>query len=72
MKRLRKNGGAPDTLKDEGIAILIGTYKKARNLAGALGYEGLKKDEIVGAAPRSLHEWELMSSAGVISNEWTS
>jgi hypothetical protein len=73
MKRLRKNGGAPDTLMSEGIAILIGTYLKARNLAEALGYPRLKSDEIVGAAPQSRGDWELMKAAGVITTEqWTS
>jgi hypothetical protein len=48
MKRLRANGGAPDTLKAEGIDILIGTYKKDRLLAGVLGIPDLKKNEIVG------------------------
>jgi hypothetical protein len=71
MKRLRKNGGAPDTLGKEDIAILIGTYRRARELAEALGFNGLKTDEIVGVQPRSLAEWQLMSTAGIIaSNQW--
>lgn len=73
MKRLRRNGGAPDTLTHEGIAILIGTYLKARNLAAALGYPNLRGDEVLGVAPKSQHDWDLMKAASVIStDQWTS
>jgi Restriction endonuclease NaeI len=72
MKRLRANGGAPDLLTGEGIAIVIGTYLKDSLLAAQLGIPILKADEIVGIAPRSQDEWELMRKAGVITSEkWT-
>jgi hypothetical protein len=72
MKRLRANGGAPDTLAAEGIAIIIGTYLKGRTLAAALGFPDLKSDEIVGVAPRSEAEWNVMRAAGVITTtQWT-
>lgn len=48
MKRLRSNGGAPDILKSEGIDILIGTYKQDRIIAGSLGIDALRRDQIVG------------------------
>lgn len=73
MKRLRVDGGAPDTLQHEGIAILIGTFLADRNLAKSLGIHGLRPDDIVGVAPRNQQEWQLMHSAGVIcTNQWTS
>lgn len=72
MKRLRANGGAPDILEKEGVAILIGTYLKDRDLASALGVPNLRSDEVVGVSPRSSSEWDLMKSAGVISTAaWT-
>jgi len=72
MKRLRANGGAPDLLAGEGIAIVIGTYLKDSLLAAQLGIPILKADEIVGIAPRSQDQWELMREAGVITSEkWT-
>jgi len=66
MKRLRANGGAPDTLCHEGIAILIGTYRKDRTLAQQLGFPTLKSDEIVGVAPRTEDERAAMRRANVI------
>ena len=66
MKRLRANGGAPDTLRNEGIAILIGTYLADRNLAALLGVPDLKSDEIVGLAPRTDEERDAMKAANVI------
>lgn len=72
MKRLRIKGGAPDTLRLEGIAILIGTYIKTRQLAADLGFPNLKGDEIVDVAARDLAEWKLMLNAGVVGAEsWT-
>jgi hypothetical protein len=71
MKRLRANGGAPDILMPEGIAVLIGTYLKSRGLAAELGFL-LKSDEVVGIAPRSEREWMLMQEAGAITSaQWT-
>ncbi len=67
MKRLRANGGAPDKLMDEEIAILIGTYLKERDLAARLGVPNLKGDEIVALAPRDAAERALMKAEGVIA-----
>lgn len=47
MKRLRANGGAPDILRRESIAILIGTYTADRRLAARHGIDSLRSDEIV-------------------------
>ncbi len=66
MKRLRSNGGAPDILKHEGIAILIGTYLADRKLAAQLGFPALKSDEIVGVRPRTNGERLAMQAAKVI------
>ena len=72
MKRLRANGGAPDILKREGIAILIGTYLEPRRLAEDLGFPSLRTDEILGIKPRSQREADLMSANGVIAPlRWT-
>jgi hypothetical protein len=71
MKRLRSNKGAPDLLRHENIAILIGTYQEDRDLAAALGVPALKGDQVVGVAPRSEDEWRLMRDAGVIAtSKW--
>lgn len=67
MKRLRANGGAPDILRSENIAILIGTYRKDRVLAAALGYQNLQRDEIVAVTPRTQEETLSMRDAGVIA-----
>ena len=72
MKRLRANGGAPDVLGLEGIAILIGTYRKEQQLAAVLGFDSLKRDEVVGVAPKSQDEWQIMRDAKVIAtSRWT-
>lgn len=52
MKRLRANGGAPDILEQEGIAILIGTRIEDKEAARAQGVGDLRKDEIVGVRTR--------------------
>lgn len=67
MKRLRANGGAPDTLRHEQIAILIGTTLKERKLAADLGFPDLKPDEVLPIQPLSAHETTLMQSEGVIA-----
>jgi hypothetical protein len=67
MKRLRANGGAPDFLRQEGIAILIGTYLKDRGLAAQLGFQSLLSDEAVALSPRNEAERRIMRSAGVIA-----
>jgi len=66
MKRLRANGGAPDILRREGIAILIGTYLTDRRLAAKLEFPHLKADEVVAVAPRSAKERALMQGAGLV------
>ena len=66
MKRLRANGGAPDALRNEGIAILIGTFLKDRELARKLGIPDLGRTDIVALAPCSEAEAQLMAEADVI------
>jgi hypothetical protein len=66
MKRLRANGGAPDLLKHERTAILIGTYLKDRDLAKRLGIANLRSDEIVGVQATSDAEAAEMRNEGVI------
>ncbi len=67
MKRIRANGGAPDALSLEGIAILIGTYQKDRQLAARLGIPGLGRDEVVGVKARDHAEWRVLRDAGEIA-----
>ena len=67
MKRLRANGGAPDILRLEGIAILLGTYLVDRTLAAELGVPGLKRDEIVAVSARTPAERDKMQRAAVIA-----
>jgi hypothetical protein len=66
MKRLRANGGAPDTLRREGVAILIGTFLKDRKLAADLKLMDLRADEVVAVKPRTPAEVALMRQANVI------
>ncbi|MGY3134576.1 hypothetical protein ACVWZM_005258 [Bradyrhizobium sp. USDA 4501] len=66
MKRLRANGGAPDILQHEGIAILIGTYLKDRMMAATLGISNLARDEIVAIAPENDEQRTAMREAGLI------
>lgn len=49
MKRLRKNGGARDSLASDGIAILSGQYDAA--LIESLGLPKCKKDEFISCTP---------------------
>lgn len=67
MKRLRANGGAADTLRLEGIAIVIGTYLKDRALAESLGFPDLKRDEVVALNARNDAETKIMRDAGAIN-----
>ncbi|MEL7728703.1 NaeI family type II restriction endonuclease [Citromicrobium bathyomarinum] len=60
MKRLRKNGGAPDVLSQENIAVLIGTYLADRRVAGEFGFGSLARDEIVAVKARSEEEIEVL------------
>jgi hypothetical protein len=66
MKRLRANGGAPDRLRLEGIAIVIGTFSKDRLIANRLGVGRLKSDEIVSVFPRTMEEYFYLMTCGVI------
>ena len=73
MKRIRANGGAPDILGHEDIAILIGTYTKDRNLALAFGISNLARDEIVAVKARSHKEWQaLRADQEIFTLHWTS
>lgn len=67
MKRIRANGGAPDTLRHEKIAILIGTYKKDRLAAAELGFPDLKPDEVVAVAPGSPQDERYMVEQSLIA-----
>jgi hypothetical protein len=66
MKRLRANGGAPDLLKSESTAILIGTYNNERTIAAELGIPDLKRDEVVGVKATTPHEENILRQAGLI------
>lgn len=66
MKRLRANGGAPDILQHEGIAILIGTYLKDREMAATLGMPRLAPDEIVAVSAATEKQRVAMLEAGLI------
>lgn len=71
MKRIRANGGAPDILGHEDIAILIGTYTKDRNLAAQFGFQNLQRDELVAVKARSQAEWQaLKDSEDIFSQHW--
>ncbi|KRQ99307.1 hypothetical protein CP49_11975 [Bradyrhizobium valentinum] len=67
MKRLRANGGAPDILYREKIAILIGTYVNDRVVAARLDFPDLKRDEVVAVTPRSMVEEAMMRKEGLIA-----
>jgi hypothetical protein len=61
MKRLRANGGAPDILVPNGIALLSGRYNSP--VAARLGFE-LANDEFVAISPATTREWEILREAG--------
>jgi hypothetical protein len=65
MKRLRANGGAPDVLRKEGAAILIGTYEIDRKVASDLGVT-LARDEVVGVTARTKAERKVLKTAKLI------
>lgn len=72
MKRIRANGGAPDLLGHEDIAVLIGTFTKDRALAAALGIPNLLPDEVVAVQARSHDEWKTLKDGGeVFTDQWT-
>jgi hypothetical protein len=65
MKRLRKNGGARDSLGREGVAILSG--KKHRELIARLGLPHCKNDEFISFEPKLDSDKRLLRSFGEIS-----
>ena len=67
MKRLRDNGGAPDTLKYEKIAILIGTFRADRQDAAQLGFPDMKRDEIVAVTSRTMQDEQYMLERKLIA-----
>ena len=72
MKRIRANGGAPDILGHEDVAVLIGTYTKDRKLAATFGLENLQRDEVVAVKARSQEEWQALKDNGeIFTNQWT-
>lgn len=64
MKRLRKNGGARDSLAEQGIAVLSGFYDAALIKACGLGRIG--PDEFIGFCPTKDDEKERLRNAGHI------
>jgi len=59
MKRLRKNGGARDSLASDGIAILSGQYDAA--LIERLGLPKCKKDEFISCTTKKRPEKALLN-----------
>jgi hypothetical protein len=64
MKRLRKNGGAPDRLRKEGIALLSGKYKAA--LIQELGLPACTPREFIAIRPSTAKQWELLRREGLL------
>jgi hypothetical protein len=64
MKRLRKNGGARDTLAHEGIAILSGKYDS--DLVARLGLGRLTVDEFISVQPSKHDHIALLRERGKI------
>jgi hypothetical protein len=65
MKRLRKNGGARDSLARDGIALLSGHFDGA--LIEALGLPRCEKDEFISFRPTSELDKALLRGAGHIN-----
>lgn len=65
MKRLRKNGGARDSLARNGVAILSGAYDK--ELIERLKLPHCNKDEFISYQPQTEAEVDLLRSLGKIS-----
>lgn len=63
MKRLRKNGGARDSLAKDGIALLSGNYDK--DLISALRLPPCKKDEFISYTPGTEKERSLLKEKGL-------
>ena len=66
MKRVRGNGGARDTLRTEGIAVLSGFWAADKALLGDLGVSMIAGDEHIAVQPLNPEEETLMRSRGVI------
>jgi hypothetical protein len=64
MKRLRKNGGARDSLANDGIALFSAIYDG--ELIERLGLPKCKKDEFISYTPRSEADKSLLRSLGRI------
>jgi hypothetical protein len=64
MKRLRKNGGARDSLARDGIALLSGNYDSA--LIKALKLQTCEKDEFISFTPTTQADISLLRTAGHI------
>ncbi|PTS87963.1 MULTISPECIES: NaeI family type II restriction endonuclease [unclassified Caulobacter] len=62
LKRVRKNGGARDILRPQGIAILWGT--KDRALIAALQLPATLSDEFISLSPSNAEEREQLRAAG--------
>ena len=65
MKRLRKNGGARDTLAREGIATLSGKYDSL--LIKHFGLASVGPDEFVSFQPTSAHDIAILRKAKKIA-----
>lgn len=63
MKRLRKNGGARDSLAKDGIALLSGNYDK--DLINALRLAPCEKDEFISYTPKTENERSLLKEKGL-------
>lgn len=61
MRRVRKNGGARDPFREEGIALLSG--KTDRLLIQELGLPFCKNDEFISILPRQPHHINLLRNA---------
>lgn len=64
MRRLRKNGGARDSLAPDGIALLSGKYHSA--LIEELGLPRCEKDEFISFTPTTESDISLLRGAGCI------
>lgn len=65
MKRIRKNKGARDILKESGIALLSGTYDAEK--IEALGLPKISKHESISVKPQSGEEYLFMKRLGVVT-----
>ena len=65
MKRVRGNQGARDLLREEGIALLSGTY--GNRVLESLGRPRLSQDEFMAIAPRDHNERDLLEALEAIA-----